>query len=191
MSNIKSQVDYILINRKWINTIKDVSAYDYYASLGSDHRVLRALLKISFRKRKTPERLNYDWSILNSNAELQSRYSVHVQNRYMELCQDHQNATQQYENLIIANDEAAKELIPKKEKQKRKQIAKDPRIVAARDDVKKSFQKYQNNKNATNEFYLQEKKAALQSAYNQVLEEDLANDIGQIENSDNMRRHTS
>ena len=42
MSDTKSQVDYILIKKKWINSMKDISAYNLYASFGSDHPVLWA-----------------------------------------------------------------------------------------------------------------------------------------------------
>ena len=114
MSNVKSQVDFILINKEWIKSIKDISAYNFYASLGSDHRVLRAKIKISFRKHKSPRRSIFEWSLLKSNVDLQRRYSILVQNRYAELFNEEHDATQLYENLISANNIAAEELIPKK-----------------------------------------------------------------------------
>ena len=42
MVGTKSQLDYILINKKWKNSIKNVEAYSFFASIGSDHRVISA-----------------------------------------------------------------------------------------------------------------------------------------------------
>ena len=39
MNNSRSQVDYILINNKWKNSVKDVSAFNSYSSVGSDQSV--------------------------------------------------------------------------------------------------------------------------------------------------------
>ena len=56
MSGNKTQIDYILINRKWKNSVKNVEAYSSFSSVGSDHRVLTASLKLSLRSSKTPPR---------------------------------------------------------------------------------------------------------------------------------------
>ena len=37
MGGTKSQLDYILINKKCKNSIKNVEAYSFFASIGSDH----------------------------------------------------------------------------------------------------------------------------------------------------------
>ena len=42
MNNRKSQIDYILINSKWKNSLKNWQAYSSFASVGSDHRILSA-----------------------------------------------------------------------------------------------------------------------------------------------------
>ena len=39
MNNRKSQIDYILINNKWKNCLKNCQAYSNFASVGSDHRI--------------------------------------------------------------------------------------------------------------------------------------------------------
>ena len=41
-SGLKSQIGYILINQKWRNAVRNLEAYNSYASVGSDHRVLTA-----------------------------------------------------------------------------------------------------------------------------------------------------
>ena len=47
MTGRKSQIDYILINIKWKNSVKSVKAYSSFASTGSDHRIVIARLKLS------------------------------------------------------------------------------------------------------------------------------------------------
>ena len=80
MSGSKSQVDYILVNRKWKNSVKDVEAYSSFSSLGSDHRILTAKIKLSLRMKKSaPRKIPYDWSALNE-PKLQQLYTVTVRN---------------------------------------------------------------------------------------------------------------
>ena len=68
INNRKSQIDYILINSKWKNSLKNCQAYSSFASVGSDHRKLSAKLRLSLRsKAVTPRKENYDWSVLKSD----------------------------------------------------------------------------------------------------------------------------
>ena len=77
MRGTKSQLDYILINKKWKNLIKNVEAYSSFASIGSDHRVNSAQLKLSLRKVKTPaQKKLYNWSALSNNEKLQHQYTI-------------------------------------------------------------------------------------------------------------------
>ena len=74
MTNLKSQVDYILINRKWTNSVKDVCAHNSFVSTGSDHRLLRAKIKMSFCTKKTPGQIRHDWALLRGIYSKPSRY---------------------------------------------------------------------------------------------------------------------
>jgi len=146
MNESKSQIDFVLINKKWSNSIKDTTTYNHYFSIGSDHRVLRAKIKISLRKCKTIQnKTPYDWSKLRTDIDLQERYSISVQNRFSLLSKDGQNATELYDNFVKANDATAKELIPKKVKRQKKKTANDPKIKHARNKVQDAFNSYENN----------------------------------------------
>ena len=82
MTGHKSQVDYILVNRKWKNSVKNSEAYSSFSSLGSDHRIVTARVKLSLRACKSPSKgVPYDWKALE-NPELQEKYSVEVKNRF-------------------------------------------------------------------------------------------------------------
>ena len=72
MSGTKSQIDYVLINQKWKNSVKNVEAYSSFSSIGSDHRVVTARLKLSLRTgRSPPRRKAYEWGVLKSDKNLQ------------------------------------------------------------------------------------------------------------------------
>ena len=145
MTGRKSQIDYILINKKWKNSVKNVEAYSSFASTGSDHRIVIARLKLSLRKCKTPSgEKKYDWKVLNNN-NLQDRYTVLVRNRYAQLSCENDTVTESYQHFMQANNEAADELIPVKQKIKRIQASKDPGVVEAREKVNAAFKQYQEN----------------------------------------------
>ena len=52
----KSLIDYILIKKKWRNSLKDTVVSNSFSSLGSDHRAVICKVKLSLRKQKTPPR---------------------------------------------------------------------------------------------------------------------------------------
>ncbi len=39
-------LDYILVDSKWINSVRNVEAYSSFASVGSDHRVVTMEVKL-------------------------------------------------------------------------------------------------------------------------------------------------
>ena len=61
-----SQIDYIIINKKWKNSAKNCRAYNSFASIASDHRIVSAQIKLSLRanKKKTSKNKPYEWSCL-------------------------------------------------------------------------------------------------------------------------------
>ena len=139
MNNTKSQIDYILISRKWKNSLYNCEAYNSFSSIGSDHRLLTAKIKLSLRKAKIPARKNkYDWPSLR-NLELRKLYTITVHNSYAELCTDNDNFTEKYAHFVNANSETAVKLIPIKKKNKDNKIASDRRIEEMRQNVNKAF----------------------------------------------------
>ena len=118
MSCTKTQVDYILVNKKWKNSVHNCEAYNTMSSIGSDHRIVCAKLKLSLRKRKAlSQQINYDWSALKCE-NLQQQYTIKISNRYQSLCSHNEDATETCAHPIAANKETAKELLPKKNKVK-------------------------------------------------------------------------
>ena len=130
MSGSKTQVDYILVNRKWKNSVKNCEAYNTFSSTGSDHRVLTAKIKLSLRAPRAPLQVRYDWSTLK-DPDVALKYSVSVHNRYQALCsnEENQSATTDYAHFVKAHEESAAKHIPQRIRKKRPKISDEPRIV--------------------------------------------------------------
>ena len=66
---LKYQLDYILIRRKWRNSVKNAQAYNNFASVGSDHRIVSARLKLSLRanNKSIAKKTRYDLKALSSD----------------------------------------------------------------------------------------------------------------------------
>ena len=194
MNGVKSQIDYILINRKWKNSVKNVEAYSSFSSIGSDHRIVTARLKLSLRTCKTPPRRKaFEWNALRNNENLQQLYTVKILNRYDQLCTEMQNddndVTGTYQNLMQANMEAANELIPLRKRSKRKIAANDPDVIAARQRVNTAFTNYEIDPTNENEELMQNEKANLKSAYDQAFEKELDTMILRVETADSRAQH--
>ena len=70
----ESQLDYILIWRKWWGCLQDVVTYNSLSSLGSDHRVVVAIIKLRLRAnlKQSRKARNY-WTTLSQETDLQAR----------------------------------------------------------------------------------------------------------------------
>ena len=133
MGGTKSQLDYILINKKWKNSIKNVKAYSSFASIGSDHRVISARLKLSLRKFKTPtQKKLYNWSALSNNEELQHQYTIQIRNRYAELFIEGEDITEKYDKLIKANNETAHLHLQTREQKNKTNFANNEKVIEQR-----------------------------------------------------------
>jgi exonuclease III len=83
----KQQIDYILARKKWRNSIHDAQAYNSFASVGSDHRVVKARIRLSLRvpKSEPNKKRKYIWRALENDPKLQERYAVTIKNKFQML----------------------------------------------------------------------------------------------------------
>ena len=51
-NNLKSQIDYLMINKKWKNSAKNCRSYYSFNDICSDHRIIIADIKLSLRANK-------------------------------------------------------------------------------------------------------------------------------------------
>ena len=66
-NNSKAQIDYVFINRKWKNSAMNTEAYSSFEGVSSDHRIVKAKVRLSLRKNatRTATTKHYDWALLN------------------------------------------------------------------------------------------------------------------------------
>ena len=48
----RAQLDYLIFRKKWQNSVRDSRAYSSFSSVGSDHRIVSARVKLSLRVSK-------------------------------------------------------------------------------------------------------------------------------------------
>ena len=181
----KSQIDYILINKKWVNSVKNVEAYNIFSSLGTDYRVITAKIRLSLRMSSAPKRRKvYDWDLLKTDSKLQETYTKTISNKYQELNSSYTlDATEKYKNFIRANDETGEMLMPVKERRKSDNIQEKDNIVMARNKVRTAYDKYQANTNEINYQALRMEKNSLIDLYNAEYEKEFENLIHNAEQS--------
>ena len=93
--------------------------YNTFGSVGSDHRVVGAKIRLSLRVSKKPKRSMFDWEEFSLRPDLQHEYSVTVQNRFAALQSDDDNQTDEFEKFIQANDYTKKKCVPPRPKRKK------------------------------------------------------------------------
>ena len=134
----KTQVDYILIRRKWKNSLHNCEAYSSFNSVGSDHRILKLSLRNNSTKAKKTQ---YDWSILK-DKDTSTEYSKAVRDKFIELQSENLSATELYENFIEADNTISKKMIPKRRVNRKVNTAYDHRIQELREKVETAYNKY-------------------------------------------------
>ena len=72
-SDAVRQIDYILVRRKWRNSLKNAEAYNLFSSVGSDHRLVCAKVCLSLRTPKKIARPRYNWNQFSLSPEIQER----------------------------------------------------------------------------------------------------------------------
>ena len=119
-NGIKSQLDFILINKKWKNTSRNCRAYNSFVSLASDHRIVSAKLCLSLRSNKIKSSKDslYDWSCLKHNSEVRNEFVISTRNRFEALQQNEDSNTldKTYNNFVLACKTTAGAILPKKMK---------------------------------------------------------------------------
>ena len=187
MSGAKSQIDFILINHKWKNTVKNVEAYNALNCLSSDHRLVTARLKLTFRtKKSSPKKFHYEWSALQ-NCDIQEQFTIDVKNRLSALSEETDNVTTVYDSLVTSITESAEKNIPKKVKRKTIPRSKRPEVETVRDKVHQAVTAYHLNPSLENQEKINAEKNKLYEVYRQIEEEELQEKVSSIEESARVR----
>ena len=191
----KSQIDFILVRRKWRNSVLNTEPYNYFSPLGSDHRLVMSEVRVSLRKSKAkPRRILYDWEAFKKDQELQMRYTVEVRNRFSALCEEDEDyddeceasiesATRRYGYFTTAVAEAGEALVPKRKRKMREDYSEDPRVCAAREKLRVDMDKYHADPSEERKRCVEERKEELYATYIKAREEVLTEKIRRVESA--------
>ena len=185
------QKDYILINNKWKNSVKNAEPYSSFASVGSDHRVVSATIKLSLRTPKETKRdtVKYDWKVLRNDKSLQEQYTVEVRNRYEELMEETDDPSTRWGKLVESTKEVAKQILPIAKKNKKRYLPEGPLITKAREDLEQASKNYETKRSKANRLTVKEKKQKLKDAYEELEEKELTGRINEIRQSHANQQH--
>ena len=116
-NNIKTQIDYVFMNKKWKNSAMNCEAYSSFEGVSSVHRIVTTKIRLSLRKdaTRTTTTKHYEWSLL-TNADIIDKYVLELRNRFETLQEKTEKPTpnDEYENFVNAYIEAAAKCIPTK-----------------------------------------------------------------------------
>ena len=116
MNGDRAQLDYMMIKKKWINSVQNCKAYHSLEGISTDHRIVSSGIKLSLRanKKKSNTKIACNWEHLINNEDLQNHFSTSLRNRYNILQHEDTNesANSAYQNFVRAHKETADMLIP-------------------------------------------------------------------------------
>lgn len=181
------QLDYILVRQKWRNSVHNSEAYNTFNTVGSDHRVVSAKVKMSLRTSKHNKKVRFDWQQLTKSSEMQERYTVTVRNRYQVLESD-DNGTR-YEKFVEANKEAMKECLPERRRRKTALRSSEPSVVAARHEAEKAQLQMEADQSDRSKDSWKQALNNLYAAYDRVKEQELEGHIRNIESTHGAQKY--
>ena len=136
----RAQLDYMMINKKWINSVQNCEAHHSLEGISTDHSIVLSRIKLSLRAstKKSNTKIAYNWEHLINNEDLQNLFSTSLRNRYNIVQQEDTNesANNAYQNFVKAHKETADMLIPQEEKVKRKVPWENEIIIGKRKQLK-------------------------------------------------------
>ena len=180
MTDDLRQLDYILVRRKWRNSVQNAEAYTS-STVVSDHRVVSARIQLSLRTAKTVRKVRFDWKKFSDSPDIQAAYTVAVKNRFQALAED-DNGTS-YEKFIEANKKAMEDVVPQREKRKTAYTSTNPCVVEAREKADEAHQKWESDSTDDNRLAWKQAIDDLYAAYNQIEEQVLEKQIRDIESA--------
>ena len=175
----RRQLDYLLVRKKWRNSIMNSEAYNTFCSVGSDHRVVCASVRLSLRISKQAKKTKYDWKMFYMDNELQNKYTISVRNKYQILAND-TNETK-FNKFVDANKSTMDELLPKKARSKVTLRSSNFRVAMARHEVQQTHNQYMATKTTVNKENHSRAQRNMYEVYQQEEEKELEKEIQSIE----------
>ena len=73
-NDLKSQIDFLIINKIWKNSVKQLQSINSFNSIASDHRIIIEDIKLSLKtnKKKNSKCKQYEWTRLKHDTEIRN-----------------------------------------------------------------------------------------------------------------------
>ena len=137
-----------MINKEWTNSALNCEAYSTFSTVGSDHRIVSAKIRLSLRACKTAnKKVRYNWGMLLEDNDVMNRYNLEVSNRFQLLIEkeEHDSANNVYKNMVIAHEESSELHIPQKVRTKKDVPWESNEVIEKREALRQA-QKAKNSK---------------------------------------------
>ena len=187
-SGTQRQLDYILVRRKWRNSILNAEPYSTFSSVGSDHRVVSMRVRLSLRVPKPSPRIRYDWKAIANDPGLQTRYKEEVTRHFQQL-DEGADPTSEYRRFVAANEEATRMCVPVLEKTRSSLRSKHPEVVAARGRVEEARLGFACEPTVERRRSLNEAKQLLFSTYDKIKGEELMERVQRVQAAHGERQY--
>ena len=176
----KRQLDYILVRRKWRNSILNAEAYNTFNSVGSDHRVVSMRVRLSLRTPKPSSVVRHDWRAFSANPELQARYTAEFRD-LVHLQDVKEEPGAGYTKVMDAHKAATARCVPVMEKSRGPARSKHPDVVAARQRVEEARRAYDQEPSTEQRETLKEAKHLLFDIYDTIKGQELMQKVRRVE----------
>ena len=127
----------------WRNSISDSRAYSSFSTVGSDHRIVSAYVKLSLRssKKSPPHPMKcIDWKAVSQNKDLSEKFAIAVHNKFQLLSSnidvELDTIDDIYSNLSTATVNTATAMLPKKKSAAKNTPSRTQIVSEARDKLK-------------------------------------------------------
>ena len=149
----------------------NAEAYNSFCTVGSDHRVVCAKIRLSLRTAKHTKKVRHDWKLFSVSPEIQEQYTVTVKNKF-QLLEDKGRETS-YVNFVEANRQAMEECIPAKPKRNTVRTSTNPRVIEARANADQAHDRWDLDSTDENRAAWKLAVSQLYEIYGKVKEEEL------------------
>ena len=121
LNGFKSQLDYIIVNNKYINSARNCEDYNTFEGVYSDHRIVTAILKLCLRsnKKSIVNKKRYDWTTLTKDKSIENNTS-YLKQHFEDSIKSCKSTNYKYLAFVDSHAEATKKFIPIKLKEKKK-----------------------------------------------------------------------
>ena len=182
------QLDYILMRRKWRNSVTDAEPFSSFSTVGSDHRVVSMRVRLSLRVPKPSLKIRHDWKSFSESPDLQAKYTVEVRNRF-QLLGAEEGPDAMYARFMAAHTVATNECVPVKDGARAPPRSKHPAVRAAREKATSARLDFDRERTEEKREALNEAKQLLFSAYDKIRGEEVAERMERVERAQGERRY--